>query len=154
MQIRKGNIADIPAAYALIKELAIYEKAEHEVNTSIESMERDGFGPNPVFEFFVATLNETVVGIALYYHSYSTWKGRCVYLDDLVVAEAHRGKGIGEALVEALKEEARKIGAKRIAWQVLNWNEPAIRFYKRLNATFDDQWINCRIIEDTLYPAK
>lgn len=151
-RIRKGTPQDIPDTFRLIKELAAYEKAADEVKTSIESMLEDGFGENPAFQLLVATVNDHVVGIALYFSHYSTWKGRCLYLDDLVVEEKYRGNGIGEALIQALMEEARKMKAKRMLWQVLDWNEPAIKFYKRLNATLDGEWINCKILEDQLYP--
>ncbi len=151
-EIRKGRAEDIPDTFRLIQELAAYEKAPHEVKTSVESMLEDGFGDNPAFQLLVATVDAKVVGIALYFPYYSTWKGRCLYLDDLVVSEEYRGNGIGEALINALIDEAREMGAKRMLWQVLEWNEPAIRFYNRLNATLDGEWINCKILEDQLYP--
>lgn len=150
--IRKGTPQDIPDAFRLIQELAKYEKALPEVKTSVESMLEDGFGKEPAFKLLVATIEETVVGIALYFPHYSTWKGRCLYLDDLVVGEEYRGNGIGEALIEGLKEEARAMNAQRILWQVLEWNEPAIRFYKRLNATLDEEWINCKLLDHQIYP--
>jgi len=149
---RKGKPEDIPDAFRLIQELALYEKAPYEVKTSVESMLEDGFGENPAFNLLVAAVESQVVGIALYFPYYSTWKGRCLYLDDLVVSEAYRGNGIGEALIQALMQEARAMKAQRMLWQVLEWNEPAIRFYKRLNATLDGEWINCKILEDQLYP--
>lgn len=149
--IRKGTAEDIPATFQLIKELAIYEKAGHEVKTSVESMLEDGFGENPAFKLLVASHKEEVVGIALYFPYYSTWKGRCLYLDDLVVAEPYRGNGIGEALIQGLVKEAQAMHAQRILWQVLDWNEPAIRFYKRLNATLDESWINCKLLEHQIY---
>jgi GNAT superfamily N-acetyltransferase len=151
--IRKGTPADIPATYALIQELAAYERAADQVKTSVESMLRDGFGEKKAFDLFVADLEGEVVGIALYFPYYSSWKGRCLYLDDLVVSERHRRKGIGEMLVAALVAEAKAVGAQRILWQVLNWNAPAIHFYEKLGATFDDEWINCKLLEQHIYGA-
>jgi N-acetylglutamate synthase-like GNAT family acetyltransferase len=143
--IRRGNKSDIPAIHALIKELAEYERAAHQVETTIESMERDGFGPNPLFEFFVAEINSEIVGLALYYWRYSTWKGRCLYLEDIVVRENLRGNGLGEKLFKALAKRAKESECSLITWQVLDWNEPAMRFYKRLHADFDGEWVNCKL---------
>lgn len=152
--IRKGTAADVAEAHRLIKELASYEKAEHEVVTTPESMLADGFGDDPLFEFFVAEHEDQIVGLALYYFRYSTWKGRCLYLEDLVVQADQRGKGIGKKLIDALIVVARESNSQRILWEVLNWNEPAIKFYERLNATFDDEWINCKLLEHQIYPEK
>lgn len=149
--IRKGRREDLPAALRLIQELADYEKAPDEVENTVEQMEREGFGERPVFEYFVAEGPEGIQGIALFFYSYSTWKGTCVYLEDLVVSEAYRGLGLGQALFDAVAMHARAIGAKRLMWQVLDWNEPAIGFYRdKLGAELDPTWINCKLTYDQL----
>ncbi len=148
--IRKGNPDDVPAAYRLIEELAEYEKAGHEVENSPEQMLEDAFGKKSFFEFFVAEHQKQVVGMALYYINYSTWKGKCIYLDDLVVSEKHRRKGIGKLLFDALITKARDMQVKRLIWQVLTWNEPAIEFYKKINAKFDREWYTCRLTEEDI----
>jgi len=148
MQIRKGTIDDLPQVYALIQELAEYEKAPNEVTNTLEDMRWDGFGERPIFEFFVAeTAEEGIVGIALYYMAYSTWKGKMIFLEDLVVTERLRRSGIGKKLFDAVAEEAKRVGAKRFKWQVLEWNEPAIAFYKKIGANLDAEWINCNMTE-------
>lgn len=143
--IRKGEEKDLGALHALILELAKYEKCPGEVETGIEDMRELGFGINPVFGFFVAQLHNKVVGIALYYYKYSTWKGRCLYLEDLIVTEKYRRQGIGARLFEAVVALARQEKVKRLEWQVLNWNEPALRFYRRYKADVNDEWLNCRL---------
>jgi GNAT superfamily N-acetyltransferase len=140
--IRRGTVADLPATLALIQELAVYERAPDAVVTTIASMTRDGFGPERVFEFLVAEADDQLLGIALYFPAYSTWKGRMLYLEDLVVTEAARGQGIGQLLFDAVVAEARRQGACRLRWQVLDWNAPAIRFYDRQAATLDPEWLN------------
>ena len=150
MSIRKGTKADLKAAHDLIVELAVYENALNEVETSVESMLEDGFGENSLFEFFVAEDEGKIVGLALYYYRYSTWKGKSIYLEDLVVNEQCRGKGYGKALLDALVGEAKRVRANQVSWQVLDWNEPAIEFYKSLNATLDGEWINCKLTKDQI----
>jgi GNAT superfamily N-acetyltransferase len=145
MLIRKGEKKDIPSLLRLIKELAAYERAPHEVMVTAEELERDGFGENPVFGFFVAEENGKIPGIALYYIKYSTWKGRCVFLEDIIVEEEFRQKGIGKKLFDAVVKTAAEMKVKRLEWQVLEWNQPAIRFYEKLNANFDSEWINCKL---------
>ena len=146
--IRKGKKSDIPAVFDLIKELAIYEKAEEKVSNSVEKMYKEGFGENPAFFFLVAETVDTheVIGTAVYYISYSTWKGKSLYLDDLIVREAYRRFGVGSALMNALLEEKKAHQAALLHWQVLDWNTPAIRFYKKFKATFDEEWINCKVL--------
>ncbi len=150
MNIRKGTIDDLPQVYALIKELAEYENAPDEVTNTLEAMQRDGFGDNPIYHFFVAEGAEGVVGIALYYTAYSTWKGKMLFLEDLVVTERLRRSGIGRQLFNAVAKEAKDTGVKRMKWQVLDWNEPAIAFYKKIGAGLDDEWINCNLTEAQL----
>ncbi|TPE45420.1 GNAT family N-acetyltransferase [Pontibacter mangrovi] len=150
IQIRKGTIDDLPQVYALVKELAEYERAPQEVTTTLLEMERDGFGENAIFKFFVAENEGGVVGIALYYTAYSTWKGRMLFLEDLVVTEKMRRAGVGKKLFKAVVQEARDTGAKRLKWQVLEWNEPAIAFYKKIGANLDGEWINCNMTDEQI----
>lgn len=151
IEIRPGTIEDLPQLMALVKELAEYERAPQEVTNTLIEMERDGFGENRIFKFFVAEGEEGIVGAALYYTAYSTWKGKTTYLEDLVVTERLRRSGIGRKLFDAVAREAREKGAKRFAWQVLDWNEPAIAFYKKIGASLDTEWINCRMTEEQLH---
>ncbi|MCC5921699.1 MAG: GNAT family N-acetyltransferase [Cyclobacteriaceae bacterium] len=145
-KIRKGTAADVPVVMQLIKELAEYEKAPEEVVITEEQLLADGFGERPYYHLFIAELaNGEIAGIALYFYAYSTWKGKCVYLEDLVVTEKHRGKGIGLALIREIILLAKRENAGRVAWQVLDWNEPAIQFYKKLGANLDSGWINCKM---------
>jgi GNAT superfamily N-acetyltransferase len=143
--IRRGVEADIPAVYQLIKELALYEKAPDEVTNTIDDMIRDGFGPQPSYGFFVAETEQKIVAIALYYVRYSTWKGRCLYLEDIVVSENFRGKGIGQLLFAEMISFGKASNFKLLTWQVLDWNTTAIDFYKKFNAEFDNGWVNGRI---------
>ena len=145
MIIRKGLKTDMPAVLELIKELAVFEKAPDEVTVTLEHFEESGFGKHPIFWAFAAEENGVILGFALYYIRYSTWKGQAMYLEDILVTEKARGKGIGKVLMDKLIEEAREKGLTRIVWQVLDWNEPAINFYKKYNASFDDGWVNCSI---------
>nr|WP_233150313.1 GNAT family N-acetyltransferase [Pontibacter sp. BT310] len=140
----------MPQVLQLIQELAEYEKAPNEVTNTLEDMQRDGFGERPIFEFFVAEDQEAIVGIALYYTAYSTWKGRTIYLEDLVVTERLRRSGIGKKLFDVVAEEAKRLGAKRFRWQVLEWNEPAITFYKKIGADLDGEWMNCTMTEQQI----
>ncbi len=148
--IRKGNTEDLSAVFDLVMELAIYEKAPHEVNNSVERMKEDGFGEKPVFEFFVAEVNGNIVGTAIFYYRYSTWKGKAIYLEDLVVKESERGNGYGKLLLDAIVLEAKATHSKQVRWQVLDWNEPAINFYKKLGADLDEEWINCTLSEEQI----
>ena len=145
--IRKGTKTDLPAVLNLVKELAIYEKAPNEVTVTLSDMEQDGFGENPIFSFFVAEKDGNIVGIALYYIKYSTWKGKCVFLEDIIVTEEYRQYGIGKKLFDEIVKVAKEMNVKRLEWQVLEWNEPAIKFYKKLNAHFDEEWINCKLTD-------
>lgn len=143
--IRKGLKTDLPEVLDLIRELAAYEKAPNEVTVSINEMENDGFSPNPVFHFFVAETRHKIIGISLYYIKYSTWKGKCVFLEDIIVTEQFRKHGIGKKLFDEVVKVAKEMKVKRLEWQVLEWNEPAINFYKKLNANFDNEWLNCKL---------
>jgi GNAT superfamily N-acetyltransferase len=145
IQIRFAIKEDMPAVHELICELAIYENAEEQVTNTVEQLQEDGYGDNPVFECLVAEDEDGVFGFALFYTSYSTWKGTCLYLEDLLVTESKRRSGAGGILFETLIEIAKERGAKRFEWQVLDWNEPAINFYKKYNADLDPEWINGKI---------
>jgi GNAT superfamily N-acetyltransferase len=148
--IRKGTKKDLPALLNLIRELALFEKAPDEVTNTLRDMEEDGFGKNPVFEFFVAETESEVAGIALFYIKYSTWKGKGIYLDDLIVTDKHRGKGIGKKLFQKVIDEAKKKNAKQLHWQVLDWNTPAIDFYKKFGASIDATWYDCKLNEEQI----
>lgn len=143
--LRAATKEDCPQLMELIKELAIYEKEPDAVTVSMDHFIDSGFGSNPVWWAIVAEVDGTVVGCALYYIRYSTWKGQRMYLEDLIVNEAWRGKGIGKALLDELIHIAKNKGFSGIMWQVLDWNEPAINFYKKYNAHFDNEWINVTV---------
>lgn len=143
--IRRSVKEDCPRILELIRELALFERAPEEVTVTIEHFEESGFGTNPVWWAFVAETEGEVNGFALYYIRYSTWKGQRMYLEDLLVTEKMRGRGIGQLLFDELFKEAKAKQLKGIVWQVLEWNEPAIKFYKKLNASFDAEWVNCSI---------
>jgi len=143
--IRTGRKEDLPRVLELIKELATYERAAHEVINTVPLMEQDGFGPNPIFGFFVAEKNNVIVGIALYYWRYSTWKGKRLYLEDIVITEKERGHGIGKALFDRTMEHALDENCSGMMWQVLDWNEPAINFYRKYGASMGQEWINCSL---------
>lgn len=129
----------------LIHELAVYEKAPQEVTVSMEHFTESGFGEKPVWWAIVAEENGKILGMALYYIRYSTWKGQAMYLEDIIVTEKARGRGIGKMLFDNLIREAKEKKFNRIIWQVLEWNEPAIRFYRKYNADFDAEWVNCSV---------
>lgn len=140
--IRAAVKEDCTAMMELINELALYEKAPQEVTVSFKHFVESGFGPNPVWWAFVAEQEGKVIGFALYYIRYSTWKGQRLYLEDLLVTEALRGKGIGSLLFDRLIEECKLKKYSGMVWQVLDWNEPAINFYKKYNAHLDPEWVN------------
>lgn len=152
--IRKGRKEDVPSVFGLIKELALYEKAPEQVTLSIEELENDGFGNNPIYGLFVAELENMIIGIALFYEKYSTWQGRCIYLEDIVVTENQRGKGIGHQLFQAVIAVAKERNSARMEWQVLDWNEPAINFYKKYNANLDGEWLNGKLTRQQLQNFK
>lgn len=146
IKIRRAIKEDCRAMLELIQELAEYEKAPDEVTVDFGHFVESGFGANPVYWAFVAEVNNKVVGFALYYIRYSTWKGQRMYLEDILVTESWRGKGIGAQLFERLFGEAREKKFNGMVWQVLDWNEPAINFYKKFeDVQFDGEWVNCSI---------
>lgn len=143
--IRKGQKKDLPEILELIKELAIYEKALDQVANTVARMEEDGFGEQPVYGFQVSEEDGKIIGTSIYYYRYSTWKGKRLYLEDLVVTESKRGVGAGKLLFEATLRIAKETNCSGMMWQVLDWNEPAINFYKKYNTRFEDDWLNCNI---------
>jgi len=148
--IREGKKEDVPALLQLIKALAVYEKAPNEVEVTEEELLKDGFGEHPIYHLIVAEKDQNIIGIALYYYKYSTWKGRCLYLEDFVVEESYRQHGVGTRLFKAVREVAKREHVKRMEWQVLEWNEPAIEFYKKEAADLDAEWLNGRLVYEQL----
>jgi GNAT superfamily N-acetyltransferase len=141
--IRRAVKEDCPRLLELITELAVYEKEPDAVTVTLDHFVESGFGEKPVWWSFVAEVDGRVEGFALYYIRYSTWKGQAMYLEDIIVTEAMRGKKLGKLLFERLIEETKERKWSRIIWQVLEWNEPAINFYKKYKAEFDPEWVNC-----------
>jgi len=145
INIRRALKEDCPRLLELITELAVYEKAPDDVTVTLAHFEESGFGDKPIWWSFVAEENGAIHGFALYYIRYSTWKGQAMYLEDIIVTESMRGKKIGKLLFDRLIEDAKEKKLHRIVWQVLEWNEPAINFYKKYNADFDGEWVNCSL---------
>jgi GNAT superfamily N-acetyltransferase len=148
--IRKGIQADLPAVLSLIKELADFEKALHEVSITLEDLEKDGFGEHPYYWFSVAEKNQEIIGLSFYFIRYSTWKGRFLFLEDFVVKQEYRGQGIGALLFEETIRIAKKLEVKGMVWQVLDWNQEAIRFYKKYNSTIETEWLNGKLTHNQL----
>ncbi|GAC1487180.1 MAG: GNAT family N-acetyltransferase [Flavisolibacter sp.] len=140
--IRSAIKKDCPRILELVKELAVYEKAPEAVSVSLDHFIDSGFGPNPIWWALVAEVDGKVEGFTLYYIRFSTWKGQRMYLEDFIVTEKMRGKGLGKLLFDALITEGRQKNFKAMQWQVLDWNEPAINFYKKYTSTFDAEWID------------
>ncbi len=143
--IRRAIKEDCQRLLELVQELAVYEKAPDEVTVTLQHFIESGFGTSPVWWAFVAEESGVIQGFALYYIRYSTWKGQRMYLEDILVTEEARGKGIGKLLMNRLIEEAKEKQFSGMMWQVLEWNEPAINFYKKYKANFDAEWVNCSI---------
>jgi len=150
--IREGQIEDLPRLLELIKELAVYEKAPNEVINTVKMMKEDGFGENPVFGFFVAIKDNTheIIGTSIFYYRYSTWKGKRLYLEDLSVTESERGNGAGKLLFDRTLLKTLQDNCSGMTWQVLDWNTPAINFYKKYGADLDEGWINCNLQKDQI----
>lgn len=138
--IREGKKEDMPAVLDLIKELAHFEKEADAVVVSVADLEKDGFGNSPLFKTFVAEVGKEIVGMALFYPRYSTWKGPTIHLEDLIVKNSKRGLNIGSALYKKVIEYGHNLGVKRMEWVVLDWNTPAIEFYKKTGAHILDDW--------------
>ncbi len=143
--IRKAERKDCIRIMELVRELALFEKAPEQVTVTQEHFEESGFGDNPVWWGYVAEHEGNIVAAAIYYIRYSTWKGQRMYLEDIIVNEAYRGKGIGTMLFEKLIEEAKEKKFTGMMWQALDWNTPALDFYKKFGASFDEGWVNCHL---------
>ncbi len=152
--IRVGRPSDVPGALELVKELAEYERAPLEVTNTVEEMLADGFGEKPIYGLFVAERESVIVGIAIHYVRYSTWKGKMLFLEDIVVKESLRGQGIGKLLFEKCVELAIEKNYPGMIWQVLDWNEPAIQFYKKYNASLDPEWLNGKLTREQMLRIK
>ncbi len=150
ISLRTATKEDIKEIFELIRELAIYEKAEHEFTLTEEQLIMDGFGEYPLFHILLAEFENNVVGMSFWFYSYSTWKGKCMYLEDLIVKKEFRGKGVGKILFDATIKEAYKTNAQRLMWQVLDWNTPAIDFYKSFGASIEEEWYNGRMTRPQL----
>lgn len=145
ISIREGCKEDLPRVLELIKELALFERAPHEVTNTLSALEEDGFGPHPVYGFFVAEKDSNIIGLSLYYWRYSTWKGKRLYLEDIIVTESQRGKGAGKMLFDRTMKKALEENCTGMMWQVLEWNDPAINFYKKYGSKLDGEWVNCNL---------
>jgi GNAT superfamily N-acetyltransferase len=148
--IRRGVYDDLAEILGLIKELAEYERAPNEVRITLSQLQQDGFGPRPLFEFLVAEVEAKIVGMVFFYYRYSTWKGKFLYLEDFVVRMDLRGKGIGSQLFRALMEVSQTEDCVGMTWQVLDWNEPALNFYRKYGARLDGEWTNGRLLRSEI----
>jgi len=148
MTIRKGEKADMPEVLALITELAVFEKEPDAVVVTVADLERDGFSENPLFHTFVAAIDGKIIGMALYYYRYSTWKGKTIHLEDLIVKEDFRGSGAGFALYSEIIRQGKKDKVRRIEWNVLDWNTPAIQFYEKSGAKVLKDWLVAQMDEN------
>jgi len=148
--LRVAQKEDCPRLIELVNELALFEKAPEEVTVSLQEFEDSGFGNNQVWKAFVAVDNDVIIGFALYYIRFSTWKGRRVYLEDFIVTEEYRGKGVGKLLFEKIIQETKELGYSGMVWQVLGWNEPAIGFYKKYEANIEEGWLNASLSKERL----
>lgn len=154
IQTREARREDCPRLLELINELALYERAPQEVTVDLQHFEEAGFGDQPVWKAFVAEADGFVAGFALYYVRYSTWKGSRLYLEDLIVTEAMRGQGIGKLLFNRIVQEARELNFNGMSWQVLDWNEPAINFYKKYEAGLEAGWLNASLSTEQIIDFK
>jgi GNAT superfamily N-acetyltransferase len=150
MHLRVAELKDCLRLMELVNELALFEKAPHEVTVTLQEFEDAGFGEKPVWKAFVAEDNGLIAGFALYYVRYSTWKGNRLYLEDLLVTESYRGKGLGKVLFERVIKEAHELGFSGMVWQVLDWNEPAIKFYNKYGSTIEAGWLNAALSKEQI----
>jgi GNAT superfamily N-acetyltransferase len=148
--LRKAEPRDIPQILDLITELAVFEKAPDQVEITEANLFDDLFGEDFIIECIVAEEGLKLLGIAVFYEKYSTWKGRCLYLEDIIVTKVARGSGIGKALFNSVAEIGKQRNYGRMEWQVLDWNAPAIEFYKGFNAVIDPEWLNCKFTREQL----
>ena len=145
ISIRKGIKTDLPEVLNLIKELADYENALHEVEITLSQLEEDGFGDYPYYHLLVAENNNQIVGLSFYWIRYSTWKGKFLFLEDFVIKQKFRRKGIGSKLFEETIKICEELNLNWMIWQVLDWNAPAINFYKKYNAEISSSWLNGKL---------
>lgn len=150
MKVRRAKPEDCERLLELINELALFEKAPHEVTVTLEEFRFAGFSDHPVWWAFVVEVEGVIQGFALYYLRYSTWKGCRMYLEDIIITEEYRGKGLGKLLFDQLIIEAVERNLKGITWQVLEWNEDAIEFYKKYNASIDPEWVNGSLSQEQI----
>lgn len=150
IHLREATAEDCPRLLELINELAVYEKAPQEVTVTLAEFVDAGFGENPVWKAFVAVDGQTIVGLALFYIRYSTWKGCRLYLEDFLVTESCRGKGIGKMLFDRVVQEAKEKGYNGMNWQVLDWNQPALNFYNKYAASYENEWLNASFSKERL----
>jgi ribosomal protein S18 acetylase RimI-like enzyme len=150
LNIRVAIEADCPRLMELVCELALFERAPEEVTVTLDEFVDAGFGNNPVWKAFVVETDEKIVAFSLYYIRYSTWKGNRLYLEDLIVTEEYRGRGIGKMLFDRLFQEVRELGYSGMVWQVLDWNEPAIKFYEKYGATIEAGWLNASLSKEQI----
>lgn len=148
--LRTAKKEDCPRLMELVNELALFEKAPQEVTVTLQEFENAGFGNNPVWKAFVAEDGGIIVGFALYYIRYSTWKGCRLYLEDLLVTETYRGKGVGKLLFDRIIKETQEMGYSGMVWQVLDWNEPAIKFYNKYGSVIEAGWLNAALSKEQL----
>lgn len=143
--VRSGKKEDLPRVFELVKELAEYERAADQVINTVALMEKDGFGPQPIFGFFVAEDGDRIIGLSLYYWRYSTWKGKRLWLEDIIVTQSERGRGAGKLLFDRTMQHTLDENCSGMMWQVLDWNEPSINFYKRYGSNIGSEWLNCQL---------
>lgn len=155
INIRKAEKPDLPAAYRLICELALFEKAPEEVTLTLEQFEKDGFGPQPMYFMRVAEItlpdgSVEIAGMALFFFCYSTWKGKILYLDDVIVTGQYRGLGIGKLLIDEVFKFAKEQQVNQVRWHVLDWNTPAVEFYKKLGMKLEPEWVTCKYTKEQI----
>ena len=145
LKIRKGEKEDLPHILNLIKELASYEYAANQVDITLEELERDGFGEKPYYSFLVAEKNTQIIGMSFYFIRYSTWKGKFLFLEDFIVTKKYRRMGVGKALFDATIKICQKLNLNGMCWQILDWNNPAIEFYKKYKSEISSDWLNGKL---------
>lgn len=150
IQIREGIKKDLPTVLRLIKELADFENAKDQVTITLEDLQKDGFGKTPWYRFLVAEKDNEIVGLSFYWIRYSTWKGKFLFLEDFVIKKEYKRQGIGSKLFEETINICKKQKLNGMTWQVLNWNTPAINFYKKYNAEISEEWLNGKLTKNQI----